>query len=119
MGPFLSYFGNEYILSTVDYVSKCIKVIPTRTNDATVVVKFLRKNIFARFSMARAIISDQRTYFINRSFYALLRRYSIVHRLAAPYHTQTSGRLKCPIDKCNKVLRRLWARIERIGMTSL
>ena len=40
MGPFLSSFGIEYILLTMDYVSKWVEVIPSRTNDAKVVVKF-------------------------------------------------------------------------------
>ena len=51
MGPFPSSFGNEYILLAVDYVSKWVEAIPSRTNDAKVVVKFLRENIFARFGM--------------------------------------------------------------------
>jgi len=41
MGPFPSSFGNKYILLAVDYVSKCVKVILSRTNDAKVVVSFL------------------------------------------------------------------------------
>jgi len=49
MGPFPSSFRNECILLAGDYVSKGVDVIPTRTNDAKVVVKFLRENIFARF----------------------------------------------------------------------
>jgi len=59
IGPFSSSFGNEHVLLAVDYVSKWVKIIPTRTNDAKVVVKFLRENIFARFGMPTAIISDQ------------------------------------------------------------
>ena len=58
MGPFPSSFGNEYILLAVDYVFKWVEAIPSRTNDAKVVVKFLRENIFARFGMPYAIISD-------------------------------------------------------------
>ena len=46
------------------------------------VVRFLLENIFARNRMSRAIISDQGTYFDNRSFNVLLKRYSIVHHLA-------------------------------------
>jgi len=65
--------------------------VATRTNVTKVVVKFLRDNIFSRFGMPRAIISDQGTHFTNKSFDALLKRYSIVHRLATPYHPQTSG----------------------------
>jgi len=30
MGPFPSSFGNEYILLAVDYISKWVKVIPSR-----------------------------------------------------------------------------------------
>jgi len=84
MGPFPPSFRNEYILSAVDYVSKWVEAIPSQTNEAKVVVKFLRENIFARFGMPRAIISDQGTHFNSRSFNALLRRYSIVHKLATP-----------------------------------
>ena len=68
----------------VDYVSKWVKVIPSRNNDAKVNVKFLRENIFARFGMPSAIINDQGTHFNNRPFDALLKMYSIVHRLALP-----------------------------------
>jgi len=74
MGPFSSSFENEYIMLAVDYVSKWVEVIPTRTNDARMVVKFLRENIFARFGMHRAITSDQDTHFTNRSFDALLKK---------------------------------------------
>ena len=86
MGPFSSSFGNEYILLAVDYVSKWVEAVPTRTNAAKVVVKLLKENIFTRFGMPQDIISDQGTHFTNRSFDALLKRYSIVHRLASPYH---------------------------------
>jgi len=83
-----------YILLAVKCVSKWVEVIPFRTNDAKVVVKFLSQNIFARFGMPHAIISDKDTHFNNRSFDALLKRYSIVHRLTTPYHPQTSDQVE-------------------------
>ena len=49
MGPFPSSFSNLYILLAVDYVSKWVEAIPTRTNDARVVAKFLHSHIFTRF----------------------------------------------------------------------
>ena len=73
IGPFPLSFRNEYILLAVDYVSKWVEAIPYRINDAKVVMKFLRENIFARFGMHRAIISDQGTHFNNQSFDALLK----------------------------------------------
>jgi len=45
-------------LLAVEYVSKWVEAIPSMTNKAKVIVKFLRENIFARFGMPRAIISD-------------------------------------------------------------
>ena len=59
IGPFLISFRNEYILLVVDYVSKWIKAIPIRTNEARVVVKFLEENIFSGYGIPHAIISDQ------------------------------------------------------------
>ena len=91
MRPFLFSFVNEYTLLAIDYVSKWVESIPSRTNEAKVIMRFLRENIFARFGMPHTIISDPGTHFNNRSFDALLKRYSIIHRLATAYHPQTSG----------------------------
>ena len=41
MGPFPPSEGKEYILVAVDYVSKWVEAIPTRTNDHRVVNKFI------------------------------------------------------------------------------
>ena len=54
-GPFLPPpppplpYNNLYILLAVDYVSKWVEAIPTRTNDASVVAQFLRSHIFSQF----------------------------------------------------------------------
>ena len=49
MGPFPISFGNQYILVAVDYVSKWVKAVPTRTNDNKIAVKFLKENVISRF----------------------------------------------------------------------
>ena len=46
MGPFPPSCGYLYILLVVDYVSKWVEAIPTRTNDHKVVLKFLKKHFF-------------------------------------------------------------------------
>nr|GEV58275.1 reverse transcriptase domain-containing protein [Tanacetum cinerariifolium] len=58
IGPFSSSRGNRYILVAVDYFSKWEEAKALPTNDARVVVKFL-KSIFARFGTPRAIITDR------------------------------------------------------------
>jgi len=94
MGPFPSSFGHQYILLAVDYVSKWVEVIPYKTNDNKVVVKFLKENIFSRFGTPRTIISDNGTHFCNRTFEVLMRKYAITHKLSTPYHPQTSGQVE-------------------------
>jgi len=63
MGPFPNSFGHQYILLAIDYVSQWVEVIPCKTNDNKVVVKFLKENIFSRFGTPRDIISDNGTHF--------------------------------------------------------
>nr|GEY05227.1 reverse transcriptase domain-containing protein [Tanacetum cinerariifolium]GEY08631.1 reverse transcriptase domain-containing protein [Tanacetum cinerariifolium] len=58
MGPFPSSRGNKYILVAIDYLSKWVEAKALPTNDARVVVKFL-KSLFSRFGTPRAIISDR------------------------------------------------------------
>ncbi|GKB84723.1 reverse transcriptase domain-containing protein [Tanacetum coccineum] len=67
MGPFPSSRGNKYILVAVDYLSKWVEAKALPTNDARVVVKFL-KSLFSRFGAPRAIISDRGTHFCNDKF---------------------------------------------------
>ena len=94
MGPFPNSYGNQYILVAVDYVSKWVEAIPSKTNDNKVVIKFLKENIFSRFGTPRAIINDNGTHFYNRSFEALMWKYAIIHKLSTPYHPQTSGQVE-------------------------
>ena len=90
MGPFPPFFGYEYILVAVDYVPKWIEATATRTNNHKVVVKFVQQNILNRFRCPRAIISDRGAHFTNRHFERLMKKYGITHKVATPYHPQTS-----------------------------
>ncbi|GJS75174.1 reverse transcriptase domain-containing protein [Tanacetum coccineum] len=57
MRPFPKSHKFEYILVAVDYVSKWAEAQALPTNDARVVVTFLKK-LFCRFGMPKALISD-------------------------------------------------------------
>nr|GEW00997.1 reverse transcriptase domain-containing protein [Tanacetum cinerariifolium] len=67
MGPFPNSKGNKYILVVVDYLSKWVEAKALPTNDARVVVKFL-KSLFSRFGTPKEIISDHGTHFCNDKF---------------------------------------------------
>ena len=91
MGPFPASYNNLYILLAVDYVSKWVEAIPTRTNDAKVVAQFLRGNIFSRFGTPRALITDNGTHFCNKVIDKVLQKYGVRHRTSLAYHPQSNG----------------------------
>ncbi|GJT71271.1 reverse transcriptase domain-containing protein [Tanacetum coccineum] len=105
MGPFPSSRGNKYILVAVDYLSKWVEAKALPTNDARVVVKFL-KSLFARFGTPRAIISDRGTHFCNDQFAKVMLKYGVTHRLSTAYHPQTSGQ----VEVSNRGLKRILER---------
>ncbi|RVW35038.1 Transposon Tf2-11 polyprotein [Vitis vinifera] len=106
MEPFPMSFGHSYILVGVDYVSKWVEAIPCRSNDHKVVLKFLKDNIFARFGVPKAIISDGGTHFCNKPFETLLAKYGVKHKVATPYHPQTSGQVELANREIKNILMR-------------
>ncbi|GJW62479.1 reverse transcriptase domain-containing protein [Tanacetum coccineum] len=105
MGPFPSSHGNKYILVVVDYLSKWVEAKALPTNDARVVVKFL-KSLFARFGTPRAIISDRGTHFCNDQFAKVMSKYGVTHCLAIAYHPQTSGQVEVSNHGLKSILER-------------
>ncbi|GJW61877.1 reverse transcriptase domain-containing protein [Tanacetum coccineum] len=106
MGPFPSSRGNKYILVAVDYLYKWVEAKAFPTNDARVVVKFL-KSFFSRFVAPRAIISDRGTHFCNDKFARVMSKYGVTHRLLTPYHPQTSGQVEVTNQGLKRILERM------------
>nr|GEY40376.1 reverse transcriptase domain-containing protein [Tanacetum cinerariifolium] len=90
----------------LDYPSKWVdaKVLPT--NDARIVVKFL-KSIFFRFGVPKDIISDCRTHFCNDQFTRVMIKYRVTHRLATAYHPQMSGQVELSNRGLKLILERM------------
>ncbi|RDX63885.1 Gag-Pol polyprotein, partial [Mucuna pruriens] len=90
----------------------------TKTNDAKVVVDFLKSNIFCRFGVPKALISDQGSHFCNRAMASLLQKYGVTHRIAIAYHPQTNGQaevfnreIKKTLQKMTNPSRKDWRRL--------
>ncbi|CAN6570923.1 unnamed protein product [Malus baccata var. baccata] len=97
--PILETFPDEQLLSI-----KWVEAKATRTNDSKVVADFIRTNIFARFGMPRVIISDGGSHFCNRTIEALLRKYSVTHKVSTPYHPQTNGQAEVSNREIKQIL---------------
>nr|KAJ0212571.1 hypothetical protein LSAT_V11C400157210 [Lactuca sativa] len=89
MGPFYVSF-----LLAVDYVSKWVEVRAARSDDAKTVLDFLKSNVFVRFSVPRALISDRGRHFCNKMMEALLRKYIVTHCVSTAYHPQTNRQVE-------------------------
>ncbi|RDX83352.1 Gag-Pol polyprotein, partial [Mucuna pruriens] len=103
MGPFPVSNGYSYILLAVDYMSRWVEAIATKTNDAKVVVDFWKSNIFYRFGVPKRLISDQGSHLCNRAMSSLLHKYGVVHRIATTYHPRPTTKLK----KIKKTLQKM------------
>ena len=103
-GPFPPSFSNLYILLAVDYVSKWVVAIPTCTNDASVVAKFLPSYIFTRFGTPRALIIDGGTHFCNKMVDNVLKKYGAHHRTSLAYHPQENGQAEVSNREIKSIL---------------
>ncbi|GKE24340.1 reverse transcriptase domain-containing protein, partial [Tanacetum coccineum] len=105
MGPIPNSKGNKYILVAVDYVSKLVKAQELPTNDARVVIKFLRR-LFARFGVPKALISDLGTHFCISQLEKALQKYRVTHKLSITYHPQTNRQTEVTNRSIKRILER-------------
>ena len=68
------------------------------------VLKFLKENIFSRFGVPKAIISDGGSHFCNKPFESLLAKYGVKHKVATSYHPQTSGQVEIANKEIKTIL---------------
>ncbi|KAJ9556921.1 hypothetical protein OSB04_011535 [Centaurea solstitialis] len=113
MGPFLDSQCKKYILVAVDYVSKWAEAKALPTNDAKVVVNFVKSLVY-RYGCPKVIISDRGTYFANYLLEKTLKRYGVHHRFSTAYHPQANGQA----ENTNRALKRILKRQLRTTRSS-
>ncbi|RVW57971.1 hypothetical protein CK203_110377 [Vitis vinifera] len=70
------------------------------------------ENIFSRFGVPKAIISDGGTHFCNKPFETLLAKYGVKHKVATPYHPQTSGQ----VELANREIKNILMKVVKHGL---
>ena len=74
IGPFpipAKRTGARYIINAVEYVTKWAEAEPVDTCSSEIAAKFIYENIIPIFGCPLTLISDQGTYFINRTIKTL------------------------------------------------
>jgi len=79
-------------------------------------MKLFKKIIFPRFGVPRVLISDGGSHFISKHFKKLLQKYGVIHKIATPYHPQTSRQvevsnrqIKVILEKTVSTFRKDWS----------
>ncbi|GKD80040.1 reverse transcriptase domain-containing protein, partial [Tanacetum coccineum] len=63
--------------------------------------------LFARFGVPKALISDRGTHFCNSQLEKALQRYGVTHKLSTAYHPQSNGQTKVTNRAIKRILERL------------
>jgi transposase InsO family protein len=106
MGPFPNSEGCEYILVVVDYVSKWVEALPCQATDAMHPKRMFLEVIFLRYGDPRIVISDGGSHFIDQTFRKALMEVGVDHRIATPYHPQTSGQAETSNKQIKNILQK-------------
>ena len=69
-----------------------------------VVADFIKANIFSRFGIPRALISDKGTHFCNQTIGALLKKYHVTHKISTAYHQQINGQAEVSNREIKSIL---------------
>ena len=65
-----------------------------------------QETIFPRFGVPRVVISDGGSHFIDKTFKECLSELGVDHRVATPYHPQTSGQAETSNKQIKNILQK-------------
>jgi hypothetical protein len=114
MGPFPNSEGYKYILVAIDYVSKWVEALPCWVADDMHSKRMFHEVIFPRYGVPRIVINDGASHFIDRTFQKALTKVGVDHRIATPYHPQTSGQAETSNKQIKNILQKT---VNQIGIS--
>jgi hypothetical protein len=86
MRPFPSSSGYTHILVAVDYVTKWVEAISTKSTNHLVATKMLKDTILPRFGVRKFLMTDDGShFFLHGVLRKTLAKYCVTHRVASHY----------------------------------
>lgn len=82
-------------------------------------MKFMKKNIFPKFGVPKAIVSDEGSHFCNHSFNTLLSKYGATHMVVLAYHLQVNGQVELANWELKHILEKIVTRSRKDWATEL
>jgi hypothetical protein len=106
MRPFPNSEGCVYILVAANYVSKWVEALPCQAADAMHSKKMFHEVIFLKYEVPRIVISDGGSHFIDQRIWKALSEAGVDHRIATPYHPQTSSQAETLNKQIKNILQK-------------
>jgi hypothetical protein len=83
--------GKFFILTTTDYFTKWVEVVPLKHSRNDQVISFLQNNIFSRFGLPLEIITDNGPAFIYAKMTQFPANLGVKHFTSSTYYLQGNG----------------------------
>jgi transposase InsO family protein len=96
-----------------------IEALPCRAADAMHAKKMFHEVIFPRYRVPRIVITDGGSHFIDQTFQKALLKVGVDHRIATPYHPETSGEAETSNKQIKNILQKTMNQMGRSWRSKL
>eukprot|EP00253_Pinus_taeda_P021200 PITA_21200 len=97
----------RWILTTTNYFTKWIEVVPTRQPIDVVIISFLENNTLSRFGCPNKLITDNATSFKSKRMVEFCHKYHIILGHSTAYHPQGNGLVESSNKSLVNIIKKL------------
>jgi hypothetical protein len=88
-GPFPpGKYGNPFVLTATEYLTKWAEAESFVKIEASHLIWFIMMNIFARFGVTKAFVSDNGPQFKSTKMEDFFKQFRVDHHFSSPYYPQ-------------------------------
>ncbi|GLJ26651.1 hypothetical protein SUGI_0518290 [Cryptomeria japonica] len=98
--------GHKFIITTTEYFTKWIEVVPLTQVTNKQITSFILNYIICRYGVPVSIITDNGLPFKNQDVHELCEKFHIQHRFSTPYYPQGNGQAEASNKNILRILKK-------------